>query len=119
PGTVTASLVGASYVAFCSVVLAARRKGGVLATCGCFGTPDTPPTLTHAALNLGIAAASVFVAATAASSLAGSSTSVLQLLRLEHSPLAGVPLLAAAAVSAWLLLLGMSSLARLSSAGRW
>jgi hypothetical protein len=31
-----------------------------LASCGCFARPDTPPTVAHAALNLGAAACAVW-----------------------------------------------------------
>ena len=43
-------LVAASYAAFTGFVLLARRRGGVLASCGCFGKADMPPTRTHAAV---------------------------------------------------------------------
>lgn len=58
-----AALVAASYLAFTGFVLVALRRGGVLASCGCFGRQDTPPTRTHAALTgvLALAAASVAV----------------------------------------------------------
>ena len=44
---VPALLVAASYAAFTAFVLLARSRGGVLASCGCFGRADTPPTTTH------------------------------------------------------------------------
>jgi hypothetical protein len=47
-GSRAASLaVGASYLAFTVFVLLARSRGGVLASCGCFGKADTPPTTAH------------------------------------------------------------------------
>ena len=46
-GRVTALLVGASYASFTGFVLLVRRRGGVLASCGCFGRADTPPTTGH------------------------------------------------------------------------
>ena len=49
--------VAASYAAFTGFVLLARAKGGVLASCGCFGKADTPPTRTHAAVTGGLALA--------------------------------------------------------------
>ena len=39
--------VALSYAAFTGFVLLARHRGGVLASCGCFGKTDTPPTSTH------------------------------------------------------------------------
>lgn len=47
--------VGLSYAAFTGFVLLALARGGVLASCGCFGKADTPPTRTHAALTAGFA----------------------------------------------------------------
>ena len=47
-GRLTALLVAASYAAFTAFVLLARTRGGVLASCGCFGRADTPPTTGHA-----------------------------------------------------------------------
>ena len=46
-GRLTALLVAGSYAAFTAFVLLARARGGVLASCGCFGRADTPPTTTH------------------------------------------------------------------------
>ncbi|MBW8801222.1 MAG: hypothetical protein JF597_49060 [Streptomyces sp.] len=44
----TALLVAASYAVFTGFVVAARLRGGVLASCGCFGKADVPATRTHA-----------------------------------------------------------------------
>ena len=58
----TAALVALSYVAFVGVVAVARWRGGPLATCGCFGRPDTPPTALHLVVDLVLAAAAATVA---------------------------------------------------------
>jgi hypothetical protein len=63
PGPVTGGLVALVYVAFAVFVLVGRRRGWALASCGCFGRPDTPPTTAHAVLNVGAAAAAVWWAA--------------------------------------------------------
>jgi hypothetical protein len=57
-----AALVAASYALFAAVVLVVRHRGGPLASCGCLGTPDTPATLLHVVVDLGLAAAAVSVA---------------------------------------------------------
>lgn len=44
----SALLVAASYTIFTAVVVLALIRGGVLASCGCFGKHDVPPTRTHA-----------------------------------------------------------------------
>jgi len=44
---VAAAGIALSYAAFTGFVMLARRRGGVLASCGCFGKADTPPTTIH------------------------------------------------------------------------
>jgi uncharacterized membrane protein YphA (DoxX/SURF4 family) len=57
PSPLTGALVAAAYAAFAGFIVLALRRGWVLSSCGCFGRPDTPPTIAHAVLN-GSAAAS-------------------------------------------------------------
>lgn len=52
---VVAGLVAASYAGFTVLVVLALRRGGVLASCGCFGKRDVPATGTHAAVTAGFA----------------------------------------------------------------
>ena len=54
--------VALSYAAFTGFVLLARRRGGVLASCGCFGKTDTPPTTTHVVVTAALAAAAGAIA---------------------------------------------------------
>lgn len=56
PSRLSAALVAAAYLAFTGFVVRVVTRGGVLASCGCFGTVDAPATWTHAVLT---AAASV------------------------------------------------------------
>jgi hypothetical protein len=105
-----AAAVALSYAAFAVFVFIAYRRGGPLATCGCFGTPDTPPTVVHIVINVGLAASAIVVAAS------GRSGSVLDILR--GQPWHGIPLVAVSAVCAWLIVLALSPLARLSAARR-
>ena len=87
-----AALVCASFVAFTGFVVLARVRGGVLASCGCFGKADTPPTASHVAVTAALAG----VAAVVAWQPLGPLTDVL-----AASPAAGAPLLlATAAVTA-------------------
>lgn len=65
PGRGTAALVAVAYAMFTAFVALARRRGGVLGSCGCFGRPDTPPSTAHLALT---GAAAVTAAALAVSS---------------------------------------------------
>lgn len=50
PGRLSGLLVAAAYLAFSAFVAVALSRGGVLASCGCFGRPDTPPTRSHLAV---------------------------------------------------------------------
>lgn len=90
--------VALSYAAFTAFVLVALRRGGVLASCGCFGKADTPPTAGHVAVTAGLAAVAAAVAARPVGPLGD---------LLSGSPWGGVPLLlssAAVAVTAYLVL---------------
>ncbi len=111
PRPVTAALVSLSYAAFAAVVASAWRRGGPLATCGCFGKPDTPPTLVHLLLDLTLAVAAAVVAVTAPAH--GTLFTLL-----AHQPWAGVPLVFVSAVALWLSLLALSALGALEGARR-
>jgi len=111
PRPVIAALVACSYLAFFGFVAYARWRGGPLATCGCFGRPDTPPTPLHLLIDLVLATAAAVVATAAR----GAETLGSQL---AHQPGAGVPLLFASAVGLWLAVLALSSLAALTAARR-
>lgn len=56
-GRTSALAVATSYAVFTGFVLLARARGGVLASCGCFGKADLPPTRTHAVLTACLALA--------------------------------------------------------------
>jgi len=81
---VTAVLVALSYVAFAGFVARALRHHTPLATCGCFGKEDSPPTRLHVVLTAAAAAAAVAVAVQPG---VGIGTVV------QHQPLGGVPFL--------------------------
>jgi hypothetical protein len=110
PGTLTGALVAASYAFFAGVVATVRVRGGPLATCGCFGRPDTPATWLHVGINL------LFAAAAAAVAVASWSGSLITVL--GHQPAHGLPLLFASAVALWLTVQALSTLPRLESARR-
>ncbi len=111
PRPATAALVALSYLAFAGVVAYAHRRGGPLSTCGCFGRPDTPPTVVHLLLNLALAAA----AATFAVAAPHHGSLVTQL---AHQPWDGLPLVFASGVGLWLTFLALSPLAVLAGARR-
>ncbi len=110
PRSVTAGLVAASYLAFAAVVAVLLRRGGAIASCGCFGTPDTPATAVHVAIDLVLAVSALSVA------LDGPTGSIGPLLRAQ--PLDGVPLVVASALCAWLTFLALSTLSQVEGARR-
>jgi hypothetical protein len=86
-------LVALAYVAFTVFVIAARRAGTNVQSCGCFGSVDTPPSTIHVGLDLGCAA----VCATAAVRGLGSFATVR-----ADQPWAGVPLVLLVVVGVYL-----------------
>lgn len=107
---VVASLVAASYAAFCAFVVVARSQGGPLSTCGCFGSLDTPPTGLHVALDAGLAGTAAWSAADGARGWT--------LSWLAHQPWHGIPLVLLAAVTAWFVGLALTDAARIVAARR-
>ena len=61
--------VAGSYAVFTAVVVRGLLRGGVLASCGCFGRADTPPTRTHAVVTAGLAVVALLVQPPAPSAL--------------------------------------------------
>ncbi len=102
--------VSASYACFAAAVVVLRNQGGALASCGCFGTPDTPATGLHAVVNAALAVSGAVIAAVPPG---GTVATVL-----DRQPLHGVPLLLAVAVGTWLVVLVFTSLARLTAVRR-
>jgi hypothetical protein len=62
PSRAVAAAVALSYLGFTLFVLRALRSGSPLASCGCFGKSDTPPTPGHAVVTALLAAAAGLVA---------------------------------------------------------
>jgi hypothetical protein len=62
-GSALAALSAVSWAGLAAGAARVRARGGALASCGCFGRPDTPATAGHVLLNLGFAAAAVAVPA--------------------------------------------------------
>lgn len=59
PDRALAYLVAASYAGFTLFVLRALRADSPLASCGCFGKADTPPTWTHVVVTAGLTLAAL------------------------------------------------------------
>jgi hypothetical protein len=91
-GRLPALAMALSYLGFSVFVVTAMVRGGAVSSCGCFGTPDTPPTTTHVLVTLAAAA----IAAAAVVDPVGPA-----LNGLRHQPLAGVPFVALTACAVW------------------
>ncbi|HWE69449.1 MAG TPA: MauE/DoxX family redox-associated membrane protein [Acidimicrobiales bacterium] len=111
PRPLSAALVAASYALFVGVVFYVRSRGGALASCGCFGSLDTPATRLHLVVNVGLAVAGVAVAVDAPSG--GTTINVL-----AGQPLYGLPLVAVGLLGTWLTFLALSSWSQLQAARR-
>lgn len=79
-----AILVALSYLAFTGFVLVALRRDSPIASCGCFGREDTPPSWVHVGVNLVAVAAATIVAIDPGAGLPD---------LVGDQPLAGVPFL--------------------------
>jgi len=110
PRTASACLVAVSYALFSAVVALARSKGGAIASCGCFGTPDTPATTLHVVVNAGLAVSAAAVA------ISAPTRSIVTIL--ASQPLHGLPLVAVSALCGWLAYLAISTMAAVQGARR-
>ncbi len=110
PSPVTASLVSMSYLGLAGFVAVVLVRGGPLATCGCFGTLDTPATRLHVVVNIALAGSAAVVGATI-------NPGWLPAL-LAGQPWHGVPLMLLSLMCAWLAYLALARLAELGAARR-
>jgi hypothetical protein len=104
------AMLAAAYLAFGGFVSAALVRRWPLASCGCFGEPDTPPTVLHAAVCF---CAAGVLAGTAAGSARPSG--VWTAVTVEGPYRAGVFVLLSL-VAAYVLYLAMSAAPRLAAA---
>jgi hypothetical protein len=108
-GRAAVALLAASYLAFGGFVALALVRRWPLASCGCFGEPDTPPTALHAAVCL---AAAAYLAVAAG---AGSAAGVAHGVAVEGAG-AGAVLLVGSIAAAYVLYLVMAAAPRLVAA---
>jgi hypothetical protein len=103
-----ATLVALSYAGFAAFVVVALRRELPLATCGCFGAVDSPPTPLHVVLNVLAAAVAGAVA------LDGGWAPVTVI---ADQPLGGLPFLVLTATAAYLMYLCLTLLPHLRASG--
>lgn len=108
-----AAAVALSYLGFAAFVWAALRRGAPLSSCGCFGAQDTPPTYVHVVLDLAAAG----VAGAVALGPPGAGVGVVDLGRIDGSPVLPVVFLVLIATSAWLAYVALSLLPRVLHPG--
>jgi hypothetical protein len=89
-GPIPPALVALSYLGFVGFVGLALNHGWPIASCGCFGRPDTRPTPTHLIINSAAALIAVGWVVTGPARVSGA---------FAHQPWNGVPLGLAAAVT--------------------
>ena len=101
-GPVLIGVVAASYAAFTVFVVVALARGWSLASCGCFGEPDSPPTVLHVVIDGVLALAAV-----------GAAASTAPLQAAWDRPGWGVGMVAVSTVTAGLAYLALARLPRL------
>jgi hypothetical protein len=111
-GPAADGLVAASYLGFTGFVIVALRSGGVVASCGCVGRPETPPTLAHVLVTAAFAA----VAGVAAGM---GPTGVLAWVSSSATAATQVAVIGFAVLLAWLAWLSLAELPRLRAIQRF
>ena len=98
-----------SYGVFAVFIAVALLRRVPIASCGCFGKADTPPSLVHLGINAGAITAAMAVAFDPGVGLADV---------LAEQPLAGIPMLILIGTGAFLAVVAMSGLPRVLAAAR-
>ena len=86
-------LVAGTYLGFACFVILAMWRGGAVSSCGCFGAPDTPPTVAHVLVSI---SASAVAFSTASGHAPGPLPNAL-----ADMPLLGLPFLVATGCCVW------------------
>ncbi len=100
-GALVASFVAVAYLAFAGFIALALRMGGAVASCGCFGSEDSPPTIVHLVLN-------VIAAAAAVGAALGGVGGIAEIM--GDQPALGLPFLGFVALGTWFAYLALSLL---------
>jgi len=100
-GPLVAAFVAVSYLGFAAFVVLALSKGGAVASCGCFGTADSPPTIVHLVLN-------TLAAVTAVGAALGDVGGITVIA--ADQPAFGLPFIAFVALGTWFAYLALSVL---------
>jgi hypothetical protein len=109
-GLVFALLVAVSYLAFAAFVLVAMHSDAPIASCGCFGQIDTPPSAVHVVIDLIAAGVAVAVAC------APDDFSLAHVL--DHQPALGIPFVLLVIVGLYAVFLSFTALPKTMAAAR-
>jgi hypothetical protein len=100
-GTVGGSVLFLTYAAFAGFIVYALRSGLPIQSCGCFGRSDTPPSMSHVAVNALAAGSGAWLVVFGGGDL---------LTTLTIQPLGGVPYIGFIAVGVYALYLLLAEL---------
>ncbi len=100
-GAIGGSALFVTYAAFAGFIAFALRSGLPIQSCGCFGRTDTPPSMSHVAVNLLAAGSGVWLVISGEGDL---------LTTLTDQPLGGVPYVGFIAVGVYALYLLLAEL---------
>lgn len=105
-GRLAPALLALLYAGFAGFIMLAMRRDGSVASCGCFGKADTPPTFAHLLLNTS-------AAAVAAAAALAPPASLVDLL--PDQPALGIPFVAFVLIGTWVGYLALSLLPALQA----
>lgn len=100
-GAIGGAALFATYAAFAGFIVYALRSGLPIQSCGCFGRSDTPPSMSHVAVNLVAAGSGLWLVISGGGDLATTLTT---------QPLGGVPYVGLIAVGVYALYLLLAEL---------
>lgn len=100
-GGIGGSMLFVTYAAFAMFIAYALRSGLPIQSCGCFGRSDTPPSMSHVAVNLIAAGSGLWLMAVGGGDL---------LSTLASQPLGGLPYVGFVAVGVYALYLLLAEL---------
>ncbi len=100
-GVIGGSALFATYAAFAGFIIYALKSGLPIQSCGCFGRSDTPPSMSHVAVNLLAAGSGLWLSIVGGGDL---------LTVLVDQPLGGVPYVGLIAVGVYALYLLLAEL---------
>ena len=100
-GAIGGAMLFVTYGAFAGFIVYALRSGIPIQSCGCFGRSDTPPSMSHVAINVSAAGSGLWLVAFGGGDM---------IATLSNQPLGGVPYVGLLAVGVYALYLLLAEL---------